>query len=133
VRAIFISGLIDYYFRKEIAIGIEEITYAARKTNSEEMFICGIILICEDQIDDRSNNITQLWINQDFQAIRQCQENYAELTLELRVRQYRKYDMLLDEIKIADECVVGDLDHVCDGCFIFKIFFRFIDLDHLLL
>ena len=40
---------------------------------------------------------------------------------------YRGYEMLLSQIEVGNECVVGQFDEVCDGYFIYKEILCFID------
>ncbi|KAG2272578.1 hypothetical protein Bca52824_067133 [Brassica carinata] len=84
-------------------------------------------LIYENQLTEGSNYIKKLWRERGFQVVRQCQENCSRVVLDMSVREYRVYEKLFAEIDVSNECVVGELDEVCDGCFIYKEIFRFID------
>lgn len=130
IDAIFLCGLIDFYFKKELSTGIAQLSYAAEATHPEAMYLYGMLLINQGKLDQGSNYITQLWKNQGMEVVNRCRQNCRPVVLEITVREYRDYDMLLTEIQVGDECVVGEFDEVCDDCFIYKEIFRFIDYMH---
>ncbi|KAL0708297.1 hypothetical protein Bca4012_074723 [Brassica carinata] len=127
VHAIFLCGLIDYYFVKPRVTGINNLKMAADAGHCEAMYLYGMALIYENQLTEGSNYIKKLWRERGFQVVRQCQENCSRVVLDMSVREYRVYEKLFAEIDVSNECVVGELDEVCDGCFIYKEIFRFID------
>lgn len=45
----------------------------------------------------------------------------------MSVRDYRGYEMLLSQIEVGDEWVVGQFDEVCDCYLIYKEILCFID------
>ena len=100
---------------------------AADAGHCEAMYLYGMALIYENQLTEGSNYIKKLWRERGFQVVRQCQENCSRVVLDMSVREYRVYEKLFAEIDVSNECVVGELDEVCDGCFIYKEIFRFID------
>ena len=127
VHAIFLCGLIDYYFAKPRITGINHLKSAADAGHCEAMYLYGMALINEKQLAEGAKYIKMLWTKRGFEAVWQCIENCSRVVQEMSIREYRGYEMLVSQIEVGDECVVGQFDEVCDGYFIYKEILCFID------
>lgn len=127
VHAIFLCGLIEHYFVKPRVTGMSNLKMAADVGHCEGMYLYGMALINENQVTEGSYYIKKLWREKGMGAVRLCQENCSRVILEMSIKEYREYEILFSEIEVGDECVVKEMDDVCDGCFIYKEIFRFID------
>ncbi|KAG2298547.1 hypothetical protein Bca52824_035019 [Brassica carinata] len=103
---------------------------AADAGHCEGMYLYDMALINEKQLTEGSYYIKKLWTEQGLEAVRQCLQNCSRVVLEMSIREYRGYELLLSQIEAGDESVVGQFNGVCDGYFIYKEISCFIDYIH---
>ncbi|CAH2078324.1 unnamed protein product [Thlaspi arvense] len=127
VHGIFLCGLFNFFYLKSVKEGLKQLATAAKEAHSEAMYLYGMISLIEGVFDEGSNYLTQLWRNQGIESVRQCQMNVRRVVLEMSVRQYREYDILLNLMEIGEECGHINLNEVCDEYFIRKEIYRFMD------
>lgn len=130
IHAIFLCGLIDFYYKKFTVAGAKQLMVAAEASHPEAMYLCGMILINQGRYSEGSNYLKQLWKKKGFEAVRRCIVNCKPVLLELNVRDYIAYVLLLTDLEVGDDCVVREYDDVCEHCFVYKEIFRFIDYMH---
>lgn len=130
VHAIFLCGLIEYYFTKPRVTGTNNLKMAADVGHCEGMYLYGMALINDNQLTEGSYYIKKLWTEQGFEAIWQCLQNCSRVVLEMSMRDYRGYELLLSQIEAGDESVLAQINEVCDGYFIYKEISCFIDHIH---
>lgn len=109
------------------AIGLTQLSIAARATHSDAMYLYGMLLLVKGDFNEGSTYLTELWKNKTFDTVRQCHMNVHKVVLEMTVREYREYDILLSLLEVPENCMEEGLDEVCDECFIRKEIYRFMD------
>ncbi|KAG2298546.1 hypothetical protein Bca52824_035018 [Brassica carinata] len=127
IHAIFLCGVFNYFHLKHVTIGLTQLSIAARATHSDAMYLYGMILLGRGDYNEGSTYLTELWKNQTFAIVRQCHMNVHKVVLEMTVREYREYDVLLSLLEVPENCMEEGLDEVCDSCFIRKEIYRFMD------
>ncbi|KAL0758261.1 hypothetical protein Bca101_095929 [Brassica carinata] len=100
----------------------------AKNGNIHATFLCGLFNYFHlKHVTIGCNFLTQLWKKHGFETVRQCHMNVHKVVLELSVREYREYDILLALMKVPENCIDEGLDEVCDDCFIRKEIYRYMD------
>ncbi|CAF2117167.1 BnaCnng09080D [Brassica napus] len=127
IHATFLCGLFNYFHLKHVTIGLTQLSFAASETHLEAMYLYGMILLIKGDFTEGCNFLTQLWKKHGFETVRQCHMNVHKVVLELSVREYREYDILLALMKVPENCIDEGLDEVCDDCFIRKEIYRYMD------
>ncbi|KAG2272577.1 hypothetical protein Bca52824_067132 [Brassica carinata] len=78
------------------------------------MYLYGMALINEKQLAEGAKYIKMLWTKRGFEAVWQCLENCSRVVQEMSIREYRGYEMLVSQIEVGDEGVVGQFEVVGD-------------------
>lgn len=127
IHAIFLCGLFNVFHLKKVTEGLKQLSTAAQANNPEAMYLHGMINLIEGDFGEGVNYLTQLWKNQGIETVRQCHINVRRVVLQMSVKQYREYDILLSLMDVGEECDDLDLNEVCVECFIRKEIYRFMD------
>ncbi|KAL0758263.1 hypothetical protein Bca101_095931 [Brassica carinata] len=81
----------------------------------QAMYLYGMALINEKQLAEGAKYIKMLWTKRGFEAVWQCLENCSRVVQEMSIREYRGYEMLVSQIEVGDEGVVGQFEEVIDS------------------